>query len=107
MTTLITLPHPVIDVDGKTIRYRIRSYKGDPIEELIASGQGTLTIRSSNEDDKFFASIDITVWPVSGVGTVVITELPLDQRSVDYIRILPTPEGNVELECLDSSLPCD
>ena len=102
----VTLPHPAESLNGKTIRFRVRSVRGDPPQEGVADGRGTLMVDSSYEKDGMFvATIDVTIWPETPTGTVQIHTIPLDQRSVDCIRILPQPEDDVELECVDSSLP--
>ena len=102
----VTLPAPAEELNGKTIRFRVRSTRGDPPQEGIADGQGTLMIDSAYEiEGMFVATIDVTIWPKTPTGTVMIHSIPLDQKSVDCIRILPHPEGEVELECVDPSLP--
>lgn len=102
----VILPAPAEELNGKTIRFRVRSTRGDPPQDRIADGQGTLMIDFAYEiEGMFVATIDVTVWPVTPTGTVQIHTIPLDQRSVDCIRILPNPEEGVELECVDPSLP--
>lgn len=102
----VILPHPAEDLNGKTIRFRVRSAQGDPPQPGIADGRGTLMVDFSYENEGMFeATIDVTIWPETPTGVVNIHRIPLDQRSVDCIRILPEPEGDVELECVDPALP--
>ncbi len=102
----ITLPHPAENLNGKTIRFRVRSSQGDPSQPCIADGQGTLMVDFAYEKEGMFvATIDVTIWPETPTGVVNIHRIPLNQRSVDCIRILPQPEGDVELECVDPALP--
>jgi hypothetical protein len=104
----VTLPHSEDELDGKSIRFRVRSAKGDLPEPGIAAGKGTLMIDFSRETKGMFtATIDVTIWPETSTGMVQVHKVPLDQRSVDCIRILLQPEDDVELECLDPALPSD
>lgn len=104
----VTIPAPAEKLNGKTIRFRVRSTRGDPPQEGIVDGQGILMVDNAYEKKGMFvATIDVTIWPETPTGTVQIHTIQLDQRSADCIRILPQPEGDVELECLDLALPSD
>lgn len=102
----VTLPYPAEAINGRIIRFRVRAASGNPPTPIIAEGQGLLVVSSAYEKaGMFVATIDITIWPETTPGTVRIHTVPLDQSSVNCIRILPQPEGDVELECVDPSLP--
>lgn len=103
----VSLKHEPEALEGKSVRFRIRGFRGDPPEEVIADGKGTLHISPTDEDGKFETMISVDIWPESGIGTAVFHHLPLEQSAADSIRFLQGDPEGIELECRDSSLPDD
>ena len=89
-------------INGKAIRFCVRAFRGDPPQEGIAEGNGTLHVIGPDGNGAYEAFIDITVPPVTStlIGEWKITHVPLDQRSADCIQI----EADGTLVCVDSRL---
>lgn len=98
----ITLPHPAEDLRGKRIKFRILSSRGDPPELGIASGTGVLVVDGPDGDGLFEASIHSERFDgiLGGPGTWHITDIDLDQRAADCLKVLE--DGS--LLCLDATL---
>lgn len=99
----IQLKQDAAALHGKDIKFRVRAFKGDPPQEGIADGNGTLIIDGPNDDGKHEAFIDVTVYPdnPSRVGTWQITHVPIYQEAADCLEVL----ADGSLVCVDPSLP--
>lgn len=103
MNNSITLPHPADELRGKPITFRILSSRGDPVEIGIASGEGTLVVDGPDDDGLFESFIHAESFDgiPGGPGTWHFTDIRLDQRAADCLRVLE--DGT--LTCLDATLP--
>jgi len=97
----ISISLPPASINGKPIAFRIRSWKGDPPVEGIAEGSGTLHVNESTESGKYDALIAVEVYSDEVVSKWTFTEVPLDQRAADCLRL----EGDGTLSCVDDRLP--
>jgi hypothetical protein len=99
----VTLRHAPEELDGKSIRFRIRSYAGEPVQEQSAEGNGILFVFEASEEGRFEAFIDVSSFPdhPSHVGVWETHQIPLTQQSADCLKI----ESDGTLLCVDPSLP--
>jgi len=103
----VNIPFAREDLNEKMIRFRVRSAQGDPPHLGIADGRGELIIDFSYEKEGMFvATIYVRTSPDGLTGVHQMQTIPLDQKSVDCIRILPESIEGATLECLDPFLPC-
>ena len=99
----ITLPYPADDLRGKRIKFRILSSRGDPVEIGVASGEGTLVVDGPDDEGLFEAFIHAESFDgiPGGPGTWTFTDIYLDQRAVDCLKV----QEDGSLLCLDTNLP--
>lgn len=102
-TMTVNLKYDAETINGKDITFRVRAISGDPPQEGIADGNGTLHVNGPDSNGRYEAFIDITVYPDNPalIGEWKITHVPLDQRSADCLHL----EADGTLTCVDSRLP--
>ena len=102
MAMPITLPHPIEDLRGKRLKFRFLSSCGDPVENGIASGEGVLAIDGPDDVGLYDAFIHAESFDgiPGGPGTWTFTDIYLDQRAADCLKVLE--DGT--LTCLDATL---
>ncbi len=102
MDNPITLPHPADSLRGKNIKFRFLSTRGDPVEIGIASGEGVLVVDGPDDEGLFEAFIHAELFDgiPGGTGTWNFTDIYLDQRAADCLKVLE--DGS--LLCLDATL---
>jgi hypothetical protein len=103
MTRIIKLPHPADTLHNKSVKFRVRAFHGEPLQEVVVDGIGTFLLTEAEKEGEYEATISVSVFDGSpgGAGTWRMTQIELDQRSVDCLRI----EADGSLSCFDPQIP--
>jgi hypothetical protein len=103
MTPIVKIAHSPETLHNKPVTFRVRAYHGDPLQEIVVDGNGTFLLTETNKEGEYEATISVSFFDgsPSGAGTWKMTQVELDQRSVDCLSI----EADGSLRCFDLQIP--